>query len=77
MCPDRANERDKCHQCSRTGQDAVAKRQRQGAIGGAISSPGVSDDDRTIQNPRDLRMEVRTLPGGTLTNSNGVGSANG
>ena len=77
MCRARVNEKDKWHQYSRTGQDAVAKRQRQGAIGGAISSPGVSGDDRTIQSPRDLRMEVRTLPGGTLTNSNGVGSANG
>ena len=77
MCRARVNEKDKWHQYSRTGQDAVAKRQRQGAIGGAVSSTGVSDDDRTIQSHRDLRMEVRTLPGGTLTNSNGVGSANG
>ena len=77
MCPARANERDKYDQYSLTGQDAVAKRQRQGAIGGAMSSPGVSDDDRTIQSRRDLRMEVTTLPVGALTSSNGVGSANG
>ena len=77
MCRARVNEKDKWHQYSLTGQDAVAKRQRLRAIGGAMSPPGVSDDDRTIQSPRDLRMEVRTLPGGTLTNSSGVGSANG
>jgi hypothetical protein len=72
MCRARVNEKDKWHQYSRTGQDAVLNRQLQRAIGAAMSSPGVSDDDRTIQSPRDLRMELGTLPGGTLANSSGV-----